>query len=396
MLKKVLAGGAAVFASMGAFAQSSVTLYGTLDEGITYLNNVNGKSLWQMESGNLWGPNFGLKGTEDLGGGMKALFVLESGFDINSGRQGQGGLMFGRTAYVGLGSDKFGTVTMGRQYDSASDILSQYSSCWIYGGSGFHFGDNDNVCQSTRFNNVVKYVSPSLAGVTVNAMIALGNQTNFAQNRTYAVGASYITGNLNIGAAYLDASNVGSKGGPFDSAGVSTVFSNPDADNYTGYMGANYVGIQDADKWRVAGVGAAYTWGAAVLTAEYTHTKYTKSAYLADVGGAGNPLTDVTFNNYEVGALYNFTPAFSINAGYTLSTLNLNAVARQDRFHIFQFIADYKLSKRTDLYTLVNFQIDSGDGVYFDGQSFSRSASVQGVSTTNKQLGVSVGIRTLF
>jgi predicted porin len=114
------------------------------------------------------------------------------------------------------------------------------------------------------------------------------------------------------------------------------------------------------------------------------------------VGGAGNPTTNVTFNNFELGALYNFTPAFSINAGYTLSTLSLSAVSREDRFHIFQLLGDYKLSKRTDLYALANFQIDSGDGVYFDGTSFSRAASVQGVSTTNKQLGLSIGIRSLF
>jgi predicted porin len=396
MVKKVLVGGAVALASMGALAQSSVTLYGTLDEGLTFLSNVYGKQLWQMESGNLWGTNFGLKGTEDLGGGMKAVFQLESGFDINSGRLAQGGLMFGRTAYVGLGSDNYGTVTMGRQFDSASDILSQYSSCWIYGGSGFHFNDNDNACQSVRFNNVVKYVSPTLAGVTVNAMIGLGNQSNFAQNRTYSIGMSYVNGGLNVGAAYLNANNVGASGGPFDSAGVGTGFSNPSADNYVGFMAGNYIALQDADKWKVAGIGGAYTWGKAVLTAEYTNSKYEKSQYLVDVGGAGNPTTNVTFNNFELGALYNFTPAFSINAGYTLSTLSLSAVSREDRFHIFQLLGDYKLSKRTDLYALANFQIDSGDGVYFDGTSFSRAASVQGVSTTNKQLGLSIGIRSLF
>jgi predicted porin len=396
MFRKVLAGGALALASVGAFAQSSVTLYGTLDEGLTYLSNVNGKQLWQMESGNLFATSFGLKGTEDLGGGMKAVFQLESGFDINSGRLSQGGLMFGRTAYVGLADDTYGTLTMGRQYDSASDILGQYSSCFLYGGSGYHFGDNDNVCQSTRFNNVVKYVSPSLAGVSVSAMIGLGNQSNFAQNRTYSVGVSYVNGGLNVGAGYLNASNVGSNAGPFDSAGVATAFNNASGDNYVGYMSGNYVGIQDADKWKVAGIGGAYTWDKAVFTVEYTNSKYEKSQYLIDAGGAGNPTTAVTFNNFELGALYNFTPAFSVNAGYTLSTLSLNAVSREDRFHIFQLLADYKLSKRTDLYALGNFQIDSGDGVYFDGTSFSKAASVQGLSTTNRQLGLSVGMRTVF
>ena len=396
MLKQVVAGSAVLLASAGAFAQSSVTLYGTLDNGLTLLNNVNGKQVWQMESGNLWGTNFGLKGTEDLGGGMKAVFQLESGFDINSGHLSQGGLMFGRQAYVGLGSAKYGTVTLGRQYDSMSDTLGNYSSCWVYGGSGFHFNDHDNVCQSVRFDNAIKYVSPTLGGVTFSGMIALGNQPDFAENRTFAVGVNYVQGGLNVGAGYLNASNVGSKNGPFDSAGVGTAFSNPSADNYVGFMAGNYIALQDADKWKVAGVGGSYTWDKAVLMAEYTNTKYEKSQYLVDIGGAGNPETSVTFNNFEVGALYNFTPAFSINAAYTLSTLSLSAVSREDRFHIFQLLADYKLSKRTDLYALANFQLDSGDGVYFDGTTFTRAASVQGVSSTNKQLSLSIGIRSLF
>jgi len=396
MYKQLLAGIVLSNVALAASAQSAVTLYGTLDEGLTYLSNVNGPKVYQAESGNLWGPSFGLKGAEDLGGGLKAVFQLESGFDINSGRLGQGGLMFGRQAYVGLASDKAGTVTLGRQYDSSSDILGQYNSCELYGGSGFHFNDNDNTCQSVRFNNAIKYVSPTLAGVTVSAMLALGNQSDFSQNRTFSLAASFVQGNFSAGAGFLTSNDVGSSGGPFDSKGVSTAFTNPSADNYAGFMGGNYIALQDAGKWQVVGAGTSYTVGQAVFTAEYTNSKYERSAYLVDIGGAGNPLTDVTFNNYEVGALYNFTPDFSVNAGYVLSTLRLSSVDREDKFHIFQLLADYKLSKRTDLYALANFQVVAGDGVFFDGTTFSKAASVQGVSTTNKQLGVSLGIRTVF
>src|SRR3954451_17223564 len=91
-------------AAGAAHAQSSVTLYGLIDESIQYVGQAdrNNNHLVQMFAGNIQGNRFGLKGTEDLGGGLKAIFQLENGFDVNSGKLGQGGLMFGRQAYVGL------------------------------------------------------------------------------------------------------------------------------------------------------------------------------------------------------------------------------------------------------------------------------------------------------
>src|ERR1044072_1523990 len=102
-----------------AHAQSSVTLYGLIDESIQYAHNTvdaSGKNSNQvgLVGGNLQGNRFGLKGTEDLGGGLKAIFQLENGFDINSGRLGQGGKMFGRQAYVGLTKDSVGRVPLRR------------------------------------------------------------------------------------------------------------------------------------------------------------------------------------------------------------------------------------------------------------------------------------------
>jgi predicted porin len=86
----------ATLAAPCAFAQSSVTLYGVLDEGIDYTNNVGGGAVWEMASGYAQGSRWGMKGSEDLGGGMKAVFQLENGFDLSSGRLAQGGRMFGR------------------------------------------------------------------------------------------------------------------------------------------------------------------------------------------------------------------------------------------------------------------------------------------------------------
>src|ERR1700758_3627971 len=123
MKKSLLAGVVFSMTSSVAFAQSSVTLYGIVDEGFNFNSNSDGHRQYYLSSGELQGSRFGLRGAEDLGGGLSAIFVLENGFDLNTGKLGQGGLMFGRQAYVGLSSSQFGTVTLGRQYDSVVDYV---------------------------------------------------------------------------------------------------------------------------------------------------------------------------------------------------------------------------------------------------------------------------------
>ncbi|MCA3825662.1 MAG: porin, partial [Burkholderia sp.] len=151
---------AALFAPL-AHAQSSVTLYGLIDAGIAYTNNVNGASQWRMASGTVNGSRFGLRGTEDLGGGLKALFVLENGFNVNNGGLGQDGKLFGRHAYVGLSQPGYGTLTLGRQYDTMVDFVAPLSATsGDLGDAGFaHPFDNDNLNHSLRINNAVKYTS---------------------------------------------------------------------------------------------------------------------------------------------------------------------------------------------------------------------------------------------
>ena len=133
-LAKPLFGALALTAAGGVCAQGSVTLYGLLDEGINYVSNVqtakagapNGRTgapVWSMTSGVLQASRWGLRGTEDLGDGYKAIFVIENGFDVGTGRFQQGGTFFGRQAYVGLTSPKWGSVSLGRQYDSIVDMI---------------------------------------------------------------------------------------------------------------------------------------------------------------------------------------------------------------------------------------------------------------------------------
>lgn len=134
-------------------AHAQVTLYGAVDSGVTYVNNVRttanaagnyaGSSVTRMANGVVWGSRFGLKGTEDLGGGNQVIFTLENGFTPSNGALGNSGRLFGRQAFVGLANSQYGTVTLGRQYDSANEYVGNL----IYGmGSSFvHVGDLDHL-----------------------------------------------------------------------------------------------------------------------------------------------------------------------------------------------------------------------------------------------------------
>ncbi|NPT61874.1 porin, partial [Paraburkholderia elongata] len=127
MKKKILAAALLGVLANTAHAQSSVTLYGLIDVGITYTNSQltshGGHSNVQETSGAVDGSRWGLRGAEDLGGGLKAIFTLENGFNVNNGTFGQGGREFGRQAFVGLSSTDYGTVTFGRQYSSMVDYV---------------------------------------------------------------------------------------------------------------------------------------------------------------------------------------------------------------------------------------------------------------------------------
>lgn len=119
MKKKLLAAALLAAGTGMAHAQSSVSIYGLIDLGLTYYSNAaktggGGASLLRMDSGIAQGSRIGFKGTEDLGGGLNAFFTLETGFGADDGSLGQGGLLFGRQSFVGLGSKDWGALSVGR------------------------------------------------------------------------------------------------------------------------------------------------------------------------------------------------------------------------------------------------------------------------------------------
>jgi predicted porin len=364
-----------------AMAQNTVTLYGVIDEGFDYTNNVSGSKVYELQSGFVQGSRWGLKGSEDLGGGLKAIFQLENGFNLNNGRLGQGGLMFGRQAYVGIQSDSFGTVTLGRQYDSVVDYLGQVTANGNWAGYMFsHPYDNDNTDNSFRVNNTVKYTSPSLAGVQFGGTYSFSNDTNFANNRVYSAGVQYTSGGLLLAAAYLEADN--------PSATAGGAINNGGDENFLG------------SKLRIFGVGGSYTFGSANVGIAYTNTYVanpTSSGYVGAITLPTGSLSNLRFQNIEINGKYQFTPAFYLGGMYTYTRTDFNATTGKlkPNYQSVGLMADYSLSKRTDIYTQAVYQHVGGDrtGTVLD---FAYVPGADNVSSNRNQAVVRVALRHKF
>ncbi|TCW85781.1 porin [Burkholderia sp. SRS-46] len=371
-MKKTLVALAALGTFTGmAHAQSSVTLYGIVDAGIVYTSNVKtangGKSLFQLASGNESGSRWGMTGTEDLGGGLKAIFKLEGGFNANNGTLGQGGREFGRQAYVGLKSDNIGTFTMGRQYNAIQDYVAPLAVSSVLTQFATHPLDNDNLNNTFRTDNSVKYSTPVIAGFQAEAMYAFSNSTNFANNRAYSVGATYANGPLNLGAGYARAQQPGTIGGAIVGNPSSSTPSNP-------LLGASRV-----DQW---GAGGTYAFGPATIGLLYTGSLFSNSTNgLTAAGGT------IHFQNYEGSVRYQVTPALVLALGETYTSVHQSGASG----HYLQTSggAQYLLSKRTDVYA----------NAFYQKASRNLQANIDaagGAASGSSQTAVVVGIRHKF
>ncbi|MFM0736114.1 porin [Paraburkholderia xenovorans] len=373
-LSLVLFGAAGV-----AHAQSSVTLYGLIDTGLSYTSNSSGSSNYQQASGLLNGDRFGLRGSEDLGGGLKAIFVLENGFNLSTGKLGQNGLEFGRQAFVGLSSDQYGALTLGRQYDSVVDYLGPLSlNGTQYGGTlAAHPFDNDNLNNSVRINNSVKFQSVDYAGLKFGALYGFSNAAgSFANSRAYSVGGSYEFGGLKVAAGYLQLNGTGSatNSGGAVPTGDSTF---------------------NAGSQRTYGAGVNYAFGAANVGLVVTQTQLSSATSISSgASGQTNGLVltsgSARFTNYEVNARYALTPAWTLSGAYTYTDASLDGVS--PKYQQITLQTDYALSKRTDVYFEAAFQHVGSTG------SSGITADIVGVSasSTDSQVVGTVGIRHRF
>lgn len=182
-----------------AQAQSNVTIYGIVDAGIVMeRGGVNG-SVNKVTSGVGSASRLGFRGTEDLGGGNSAIFVIESGVKIDTGEQDTAGVFAQRQAYVGLKSKELGTVTLGRQYTMLYNALTQVADPFGagYAGSAKNLFPTAGIL--TRTSNAVVYNSPSFEGFSVDGQYALGEQSgDNTAGRQFGVGLNYANGPLAV------------------------------------------------------------------------------------------------------------------------------------------------------------------------------------------------------
>lgn len=339
-----------------AHAQSSVTLYGIIDTGIDFASNVDGQHLWQMASGVSAGSRWGLRGKEDLGGGLAAIFDLESGFNSTNGGLGSG-LAFSRNAYVGLSDQRMGTLTLGRQWDPIVDLIEPYSLNDYYGGWYFsHPNDMDNLDNGFAISNAVKYTSPTIAGFTAEALYSFGGQPGrFSDNAAYSAALAYTNGPFSAGVGYLRVNDPEQAVQSYQNGG--------------GYTNAVYGdALMNARSQNIFAAGASYQIGNVKLMGNFTNVDFQQ----------GDDEQDVKFQNYEIAGTLAATSQLNFGLGYTYTTGRDHATGQEPDYRQLNASAEYELSKRTAIYALAALQMASGGAVAqvagFDPSSSGRQA----------------------
>ncbi|NLP63478.1 porin [Paraburkholderia sacchari] len=354
-------------ATLGAICQqpcsaSSMTLYGTLDDGIAYINNVGGKSVVKAQNAGSWSNNFGFRGEEDLGGSTRVLFNLNSTFNLNNGVLSNNGALFGNSAWLGITNDQYGTLALGRQFDFTVDLLL-YSSAASSTLFSFHPGSVDRI-NGVTLSNSVRYESPKFAGFSGKALYSFGDPnggTNSRRSNSFEL--TYSNGVLDGIVVY--SSIGGTSITPSTSMGVSEFFGTP-----LSLSTATPLALRTTDIYAAA---ARYHIGSVTLRALYTDVVFTS---------AKNGRTE-KLRTPEIGASWQITTFSLVTAGFWQSRLD------DSRWNTLNVSYDYFLSKRTDVTVGGNFQRTSGPGQV-------ASLFTAGNSSTTSQVALYAGIRHRF
>src|SRR5476649_2779180 len=330
-----------------AHAQTSVTLYGIVDNSMTYQSSQTtlgstsgGRSNIKMSSGVWAGSRFGLKGAEDLGGGTKAIFQLESGFNSASGAQQYTNAEFGRQAWVGATNPTYGTFTAGRQYTSYYSLLSPYSPTnWLTGFYGAHPGDLDELDTIYRANNSLVYTSPKLYGFTFSGSYSFAG----------------VPGSVNQGSTWSGA--VQYVNGPFGTDSTT---------NSAGQSGVSAVtnGYQTAQAQQRFAVGTGYAFNSAWdVSATYSNVQY--------IPGIHSLFRDTAIFNTAGAVLHwHASTALDLATGYSYTrATKANGIDSVAQYHQFNLSQYYALSKRTGLYALQAYQRAKGKTLGTPGES---------------------------
>ncbi|SAL51699.1 porin [Caballeronia cordobensis] len=361
-----------------AHAQSAVTLYGLVFEGFVYTSNQKGSSVFQTATALTNPSRWGLRGEEELGAGIKAVFTLENGFDPNNGKLSQGGRMFGRQAYVGL-TGPFGGLTLGRQYEPVFEYIGLSSATAQWGFFGSHPGDFDNMNATARINNAIKYASPRLGGVAVEGVFAPGGTPgNFGNNRVYSFGVDYQTGPVKAAVAFANLNN------PSVTAFDGSV--SPGSPGYSSPVTSPvYRGYASAASLQIFGAAFTYKIGDGKVGLVYTNTRFVD---IRPIAGIPYREPQVRFDSYEINSLYRLTPSLALAGSYDFTD------ADTARYHQVDLGAIYSLSKRTDL-TLVGVW-QRAEGIDSTGQKAVANITGLTASSNATQLAIRAMIAHRF
>ncbi|GAA5236865.1 porin [Verticiella sediminum] len=356
-MKKTLLAAALLAGFAGvAQAQSSVTLYGIVDVGIGGTNKHDQDSSYGMVSGVQSGSRWGLRGTEDLGNGLRANFQLESGFDVGRGTQLQGSRLFGRAAWGGL-SGAWGETRFGRQVTASSDTMAFIDPF----GTGFQqaaIGSSMNGVSTNRADNTVSYITPDVAGF--RGMVGYsfnydgGVATSDNSNRLVSVGLKYANGPFAVGAAY-ERAYIG------DTTAWNTAMGGKDPYNYT--------------------VGGTWDFNVVKAYAAWSQMKhgYTNPGNGDVVGqlpssGTLRYFPDGKVNAYMVGlsvpvgqaAVFGSWQRNEPKSGYLADN------GFDSKQNVYSIGATYDLSKRTNLYAFFSY----ADKAWYDSDFDSKAYAV--------------------
>ena len=360
-MKKSLIALAVLAASGAAMAQSSVTLYGVVDTGLTYVSGVDNVYGMTHVGGNV-NSRLGFRGVEDLGNGLKANFVLESGLSADDGGNymNETGLAFNRTSTVGL-AGSFGEVRLGRMLTSTYLAVSRYDA---FGDTGIGASRawskdyNDAQAYSTRVSNAVSYTSANYSGFKFGAEYGFGEQKKARDARYLGLAGTYDNGPLSLGLGF---------------------------DRQNGTKGA--VGATDDTTWQL---GGAYNFGVAKVMGFYKQTKYKNIA----------ANTSTKFKTFGLGLTAPVGAAGEVRASYNHYRLSNNGGATPKADHLSLGYV-HNLSKRTALYGtasyIANKKKGGADFSLNGGAGNNNFAATAGLKQNGgKQGGVQVGIRHAF
>ncbi len=358
----------AALACQSAYAQSSVTLYGIVDESVRYMTHVNvaGDSKVGLGAGGMSQSRWGLKGVEDLGGGWSTFFKLENRININSG-QSDPTLPFFNEAQIGIRSTSYGQVIIGRQFNVMIEGIT-------IGG----YGSNPWIPYDFSFQ----------PEVTMSGGIWTSNQVQY-QVRSHDIlfSAAYafggVAGHTSYGSQYGAAAAYAPAGGPINFGGAYEV----SKDSVNGATGTAWT------------FGGSYTWdrtrfavGYIVNQSDAGFSNFANGPFTAPVLAALK-YTDFSRRRMILGGItQQLGAAWHLSANVWRTLQDGKTSAKDGSAWQYQLVADYNLSKRTDLYVEGDWSQYRGDliGAQLQG--------VNGVGLAQKgtQLGLMAGLRHLF